>query len=325
MEAAWIENGKVSVTEKPDPEPLEDEVLLRPLLTGICRTDAELLQGYHGFRGIPGHEVAGVVCDANGHPRWQDARVVVEINKGCGKCSQCRRHGPRHCPSRKVLGIRDWPGAFARYMTAPVSNLHRIPDSLSLEEAVFTEPLAAALRITQQLHLPSSHRALVLGDGKLGLLAALALRFFVPRLVLAGKHPEKLRIAGDQDVTTYWVEPDRENRLVAELGRFDVVVEATGRETGILTALECVRPQGTLVLKTTSHRPSTLPLARAVVDEIHIVGSRCGDFRPALVFLENRWVNVHPLVEAVYPLEGFPDALEHARRPGALKVLVRMD
>jgi len=324
MRAVRFADGEISFVTLPRPRPGPNQVLLKPVLAGICNTDLELLQGYHAFHGVPGHEFVAVVAKAPGRPELLGRRVVCDINIGCGRCQWCAAGDPRHCETRRVIGILNWPGAYAGYLCAPAANLHLVDDAVSDEEAVFAEPLAAALEVAQQVHVTASLKMAILGDGKLGLLAALGLRHYNPGLLLAGKHPKNLAIAQRQGVATFQVKtPQAYKDLARELGLFDLVVEATGRPEGINHALSLVRPEGTIVVKTTSHEPSKIDLARVVVDEINILGSRCGDLALALDFLRNKWVKVRPLIEAIYPFARFKEAFARARRPGAKKVLIR--
>ncbi len=319
MLAVWLEGGRVEVRELPRPRPAPGEALVRVLLAGICNTDLELLAGYYGFAGVPGHEFVGLVEEAPSRPELVGRRVVAEINFGCGSCARCLAGDPRHCPERRALGIKDAPGAMAEYVALPAENLIPIDDSLGDRQAVFSEPLAAALEPSQQMRLTARQRLLVLGDGKLGLLCALGLRHWVPSLVLAGRHPHKLALAQAQGVATVLSSDPA-------LGdqRFEVVVEATGRPEGLAQALALVQPEGVVVAKTTSHQPSTLDLAKLVVDEVTLMGSRCGDMRLALHFLQNRLLAVEPLIQATYPLARAGEALAAAGRPGALKVLLEV-
>lgn len=324
MRAILFNDKTLSFIDKPPPRPDHGEVLIKPRMAGVCATDIELYKGYYGFSGVPGHEFVGTVVAAPGNPHLEGRRVVAEINIGCGQCRWCRVGERKHCEARRVIGIMNWDGAFSEYVKAPVENLHFVDDALGNEEAVFVEPLAAALQVSQQVHVTGSQQVVVLGDGKLGLLVALALRHYNPGVMLVGKHPEKLQIAGGQGVKTVHLKsPDSISRLVATLGPFDLVVEATGREEGINQALGLVRKKGVIVAKTTSHQLSKLALAKIVVDEITVVGSRCGDFALALEFLKNRWLEVAPLIEAIYGFSRFPQAFDHAMRPGAKKVLIR--
>ncbi|MCF8096068.1 MAG: alcohol dehydrogenase catalytic domain-containing protein [Desulfobacteraceae bacterium] len=301
----------------------QGEALVKVYMAGICGTDIEIFNGYAEFSGTPGHEFAGIVEAAPGYPELLGKRIVADINCGCGECRWCRHGDARHCESRRVIGIRGINGAFAEYLSVPVKNLHFIPDSVDNLRAVFAEPLAAALEIAQQIHIKNTDRVAVLGDGKMGLLAAIALKHYTGNLLLAGRYPEKLAIAEDQRIDTVRIgrkEPDKD--IARRLGQFDMVVEATGSPAGINTALALVRPKGRIIVKSTSRSPSQIDFSGVVVDEIHIVGSRCGDIDLALRFLEHRWVDVAALVEKIYPFSGFTEAFERARQKGSLKVLL---
>jgi threonine dehydrogenase-like Zn-dependent dehydrogenase len=325
LRALWLEGGRARLVELPRPEPGPGQAVVRPVVVGLCATDLELARGYQGFAGVPGHEVVGVVESSPERPELEGRRVAVEINFGCGACPACAAGDPRHCPGRRALGIRGAPGALAQAFAAPAANLLPLPPGLADREAVFAEPLAAALQPARQVHLATGTRLLVLGDGKLGLLCALGLRAWTPGLVLAGRHRDKLAIAAAQGVETALLEPGLSGPELAErLGRWEVVVEATGRPEGLEQALHLARPRGTVVAKTTLARPAPLDVARLVVEEITLVGSRCGEMGLALDFLARRRLRVEPLVEAVYPLEEAPAALEAAAAPGAKKVLVEV-
>ncbi|MGA7875827.1 MAG: alcohol dehydrogenase catalytic domain-containing protein [Desulfoferrobacter sp.] len=324
MKALQFKNKILSFVDKPKPMVNDHEVLIKPLVAGICNTDIELFEGYYHFDGIPGHEFVGIVDKSPGNPHLEGKRVVCEINIGCRDCRWCRIGSQRHCLSRRVIGIKDWDGAFAEYVKAPLENIHNVDETISNEIAVFVEPLAASLQLSQQIHIRSADRMAVLGDGKLGLLTALALRHCNPDLILIGKHRDKLAIASEQGVKTFH---RKSPELILELKRtrgcFAIVVDATGKAEGINEALELIRPEGTIVVKTTSHKPSSIQMSRIVVDEIKLLGSRCGDFGLALAFLKNKWVDVLPLVEATYEFHDFNAAFDHARRPGAKKILIK--
>lgn len=326
MKTVKFENKHIFLTEKPIPELMEGEVLIKVLMAGICATDIEILNGYAGFSGTPGHEFAGVVVKAPGCPELEGRRVTADINCGCGKCEWCRCGDSRHCRDRTVIGIRGRNGAFAEYLSAPLKNIHIIPEPLENFRAVFAEPLAAALEVTQQVHIKNSDRIAVLGDGKMGLLAALALRHHCACLVLAGRHPEKLAIASNKGIDTAQLNRgDSDKTATLRLGLFDIVIEATGSPDGINSALSLVRAEGTVIAKTTSRSLSRIDMSAVVVNEIHILGSRCGDIDLALRYLENRWVDVAPLVEKIYPFSGFTEAFKHTQRRGSLKVFLDME
>jgi alcohol dehydrogenase len=271
---------------------------VRVLLSGICNTDLELLRGYHGFAGIPGHEFVGVVEAPSSSPLF-GKRVVGEINLACHRCSWCARGLERHCPKRTVLGIRGHAGAHAEWLTLPERNLHAVPDALADEEAVFTEPLAAACEVLEQVRVDEMTRAAVLGAGKLGTLVAQVLRTTGADVDLLGRDDAPRR------------------------ARYDLVVEATGSPAGMPRAISLVRPRGTIVWKSTHHAPARFDAAPIVVDEITVVGSRCGPFAPALRLLAEKRVDVTPLLSAVRPLSDAPAALRLAARRGVKKVLLR--
>lgn len=297
-------------SDLPDPTPGPGEALVRVRLAGICRTDLEICRGYLGFRGTPGHEWVGEVLAAPDRT-LVGSRVVGEINFGCGACAACLSGLARHCATRRVQGIVAADGAFAERLAVPASVLHRVPDHLDDATAVFAEPVAAACEIMEQLGDVGGRRAVVLGDGKLGLLVAQALAAAGAQVTLAGHHPGKLAVAARLGVVTGSPEPGA-----------DLVVDATGSPAALAEALALVRPRGTIVLKTTVAAQHALDLAPAVVHEVTIVGSRCGPFTPALDALAAGRVRVAPLLEATYPLADGVAAFAHAARPGALKVLV---
>jgi threonine dehydrogenase-like Zn-dependent dehydrogenase len=293
-----------------EPIPAAGEALVRVRLAGICRTDLEITRGYLAFRGTPGHEWVGEVVAA-ADATWRGARVVGEINLGCGTCPACASGLARHCPHRRVTGIVGADGALADCLVVPLANLHRVPDAVADRDAVFTEPLAAAFEILDQVPTIAGTRAVVLGDGKLGLLVAQVLTGAGAHVQLAGRHEPKLRRARTLGVETGDPEPGA-----------DMVVDATGSPDGLVRALALVRPRGTIVLKTTVAAEHHLDLAPAVINEVSIVGSRCGRFAPALAALAAGRVAVAPLIDAVYPLDDALTAVAHAARPGTLKVLV---
>jgi threonine dehydrogenase-like Zn-dependent dehydrogenase len=296
------------------PSLTDSMALVRVRLAGICSTDLQILKGYMGFRGVPGHEFVGEVCQ--GPSGLMGKRVVGEINFACGHCAYCLQGLARHCLDRRVMGILGADGTFAEYVALPAKNLYPVPDTVDDESAVFTEPLAAAFEILEQIHIKPSDDVLVLGDGKLGLLCAQVLHTAGARVTLVGKHVKKLTIARKLGISSI---------LADELGQLkaDVVVEASGSTAGLTRALSVVRPRGTLVLKSTVTEPHTLSLAALVVNEICVVGSRCGLFSPALRALSSKAISVAPLIEKAYSLAAGTDAAAHAAQPGALKILLR--
>jgi alcohol dehydrogenase len=300
VQALVFEKGRASVREMRAPAARAGSVRVRVLFSGICNTDLELRRGYHGFSGIPGHEFVGVVDAPAGSP-WLGKRVVGEINLGCGRCDWCRRGFSRHCPKRTVLGIRGHAGAHAEFLTLPEGNLREVPPEIPDREAVFVEPLAAACEILDQVEVSGKTRAAVLGVGKLGTLAAAVLE-------QAGASVARL---------------GRSSRTTKATGSFDLVVETTGSPEGMPRALALVRPRGTIVWKTTHHAPARFDAAPLVVNEVTVVGSRCGRFEPALELLRTRRVDVRPLLSAEYPLSRARSALSEAARRGVRKVLLR--
>lgn len=320
MKAAWLEDGLIKLVDRPDPEPGPGQAVVKVDLAGICRTDLELAAGYYNFKGTPGHEFAGRVISSPDDPTWLNRRVVAAINSGCGRCRFCQSGLERHCPDRLALGIKGWAGALAEMVRIPLANLYPVPDSVADREAVFTEPLAAALRIADQIDLGRHDRLAVLGDGKLGLLIALALKDLHPELILFGRHKTKLDLARRQGVTVKLVGDDFP---WSKQDKFNLVVEATGRPNGLSLALELVNPLGTVVVKSTTAKPTPVDLSRLVVNEINLIGSRCGDMARGLAALEANRLDPIPLIEAEYPLDQIDQAMAQAGRPGALKVLVR--
>ncbi|HXV48044.1 MAG TPA: alcohol dehydrogenase catalytic domain-containing protein [Candidatus Binatia bacterium] len=288
--------------------------LVKVHLAGICSTDLQILKGYMGFTGVPGHEFVGSVSE--GPSDWIGKRVVGEINFGCGSCDYCRRDLGRHCPNRSVMGILNADGAFAEYLAVPAENLHAVPDNISDEEAVFAEPLAAAFEILTQIQLDPSDEVLVLGDGKLGNLCAQVVRLTGAKVTALGKHADKLQLIKNAGVRT--IELSGWKPRV-----FDVVVEATGSSSGFELALSAVRPRGTVILKSTIAGTLQLSLAPIVINEINVIGSRCGPFADALEALAARRVSVTPLIEKIYSITDGVEALRQAGRTGARKILLR--
>ncbi len=309
MLAVHLEDGAVTVCDVPRPERSAGYALLRLLLAGICNTDLELQRGYYGFSGTPGHEFVAEVVEADS-PALIGKRVVGEINLACGSCDWCRRGLGRHCPSRTVLGIVNHPGAFAEFLILHERNLHVLPDAVSNERAVFTEPLAAACEILDQVAIPRAEPVAVLGDGKLGLLVALALNAHGYAVHLFGHHEEKLRIAARAGVKPALDGP----------AQYGFVVEATGNPEGLRAAVAKTRPRGTVFLKSTVHNAVALDMAPVVVNEITLVGSRCGRFEAALRLLNA--IPVEQMISARFPLCEAARAFETAARPDALKVLL---
>jgi alcohol dehydrogenase len=302
------------------PVPPPEEALVRVKLAGICNTDLEIVRGYMGFQGVLGHEFVGVVEEcADTAQQCRESlvgqRVVGEINCYCGECPTCRAGASTHCPTRTTLGIWGRDGAFADYLSLPVANLHTVPETVSDETAVFVEPLAAALEILEQVQVKPTDRVVVLGDGKLGLLVAQVLGLTGCDLVVGGRHEEKLAILQRRGIDA---------RLADELpaDRADVVVDCTGHPSGFAAACGLVKPRGILVLKSTFHGDVEVNLSMLVVDEVTLIGSRCGPFAPALRLLERGLVDVESLISATYLLDDGLAAFEQAQEKGTLKVLL---
>jgi alcohol dehydrogenase len=314
MVSVCLENGKVLVRKQARPRRPEGFALIRLLYGGICNTDIELQRGYYGFHGTPGHEFVGEVVEAD-DGRWIGERVVGEINLACGKCTWCARGLGRHCPTRRVLGIVKQPGAFREFLTLPERNLRRVPREIPSEEAVFVEPLAAACEILDQVKIPRGAPVAVLGDGKLGLLASQVLEAHGAQVHLYGRHKEKLRIARQAGVST-----EIEKKL--PVAKYPFVVEATGSSEGLRQAVQMTQPRGTVIMKSTVHGLVAIDSAPVIVNEITLVGSRCGRFEPALQLLKSRKVRVDAMISEVLPLTKAPQAFRAAATPGVLKVLL---
>ena len=324
MQALWLENNQLDLRGVSKPEKA-GEALVRIRLAGICGTDLELVKGYYPFTGIPGHEFVGEIVDvypteAALSPVTRRAllgkRVVGEINASCGTCEQCQNGRPSHCENRSVLGITNRDGIFAEYTTLPLENLHMVPDSIPDEMAVFTEPLAAALEIQQQVQIHPTDRVLLIGAGRLGQLIAQTLALTGADLRVVARHPLQQKLLVDRGI-----KPIDEAEIQPR--RWDIVVEATGSPDGFNLARKAIRPRGTLVMKSTYKGDMTINLSAIVVDEINIVGSRCGPFAPALRLMQQKKVDPSVIIAAEYRLSESLLAFDHAAQRGMLKVLVR--
>jgi alcohol dehydrogenase len=305
---ALVFDGRLSYRDDyPVPTPAPGEVLVRVRRAGICNTDVEITKGYMDYRGVLGHEFVGSLPDGS--------RVVGEINAADGTCDTCRRGDVTHCPQRSVLGILKRDGAMAEYLTLPAGNLHRVPDAVSDTQAVFVEPLAAAVEITDRLHIRPSQRVAVIGDGKLGLLVAQVLQLTGCDLRVLGRHARKLAILRRRGIPTL-------DTPAEGYGRFDVAVDCSGRPSGLDLGRALLRPRGTLVLKSTFHGTQEVITAPFVIDEIAVMGSRCGPFEPALRLLGRRLIDVDTLLDAEYPIEQGEEAFKRAMTPGTLKVQI---
>lgn len=317
MQAVWLENNALSLRDVPIPELLAGEALVRVRMAGICATDLALVKGYYPFSGIPGHEFVGEIVQSPDQPERLGERVVGEINVGCGSCVSCAAGRSSHCERRTVLGLVDRNGAFAEYLRLPSQNLIKVPDTIGDDAAVFVEPLAAALEIRQQIKISSTDCVLVLGAGRLGQLIAQTLVLTGCNLQIAARHSNQRKLLAARDL--HWIE----ERAIQE--RFyDVVVEATGSAEGFALARSAVRPRGAVVLKSTYKRLIQVNLSSLAVDEITLVGSRCGPFAPALRLIEKKMVDPTILIERRYNLDNALDAFAKAAQTGVLKVILQM-
>lgn len=321
MKALVYDNELKLDKNYPNPTVKDNEVLIKTSMVGICNTDYEITQGYMGYKGVIGHEFVGVVYEVgkNVDKNLLNKRVVGEINCACNDCSWCHQGLQRHCPNRSTLGIWQKDGCFSEYFTLPKENVIEISDNIDDTTATFTEPLAAAYEILEQVHIKPDAKVAILGDGKLGLCISLVFSALNIDYIHIGKHEEKLAISKNLGAKTMLLSEIKEE----DKKSFDVVVEATGSTGGFETSASLVKPRGTLVLKSTIVAREGLNLASIVVDEVNIVGSRCGQFKPILRLLEKGKIDVKPLVSAVYGVDEFEKAFEENSKRGSLKVLVR--
>jgi 2-desacetyl-2-hydroxyethyl bacteriochlorophyllide A dehydrogenase len=317
MQAIWLEEQTLRFREDvPVPTPGKGEALIKILLAGLCSTDLELVRGYYPFSGIPGHEFVGRVVSSPSDPSWIEKRVVGEINIACGKCDTCKSGLNRHCERRKTLGIHDWNGVFAEYMVLPLANLHVVPTHIPDDAAVFTEPLAAAHEILDQISLSTSDRVLLIGAGRLGQLIASVFHGAGSQLDVLARHTRQreLLVRGNINVID---KEDINNKS------YHVVVEATGTADGFEVAMKSIRPRGRIILKSTYKGNVEVNFSRIVVDEITLIGSRCGSFEPALGLLSRGEIDPRQLIDATYSLDQGLPAFEHASKSGVLKVLIQ--
>lgn len=319
MKALRFENSRLNVAEIAKPTG-EKETVVRVLKSGICNTDLEIVRGYANFQGTIGHEFVGVVEESLDAPELIGKRVVGEINAGCGECDWCRQGDSRHCPDRTVLGIIERDGAHAEFLTLPSRNLLEVPTIVSNDQAVFVEPLAAAFGITEQIELFPETRVAVIGDGKLGNLCAQSLALKSRNVCLVGKHAEKLALVERRGIEGVLLENAHKMKRF-----FDVVVEASGSKSGFSLALDLLKPRGRLVLKSTFHGEAEWQAWRVVVDEITVVGSRCGRFQPALELLANQAIDVESLISENFSLNDGVRALRKAEQKGVMKVILSME
>lgn len=319
MKAVIFDETLKYVEDYEKPTPKQGEALIKVTYGGVCNTDKEITKGYMGYKGILGHEFTGVVEEINDEDQTLlGKRVVGEINLGCKNCEWCAKDLERHCPNRSTLGILAKDGCFAEYVTLPLSNLIEIPENVPDEQAVFVEPLAAGLEILEQMHIQPCQKVMVLGDGKLGLLTALALNACGLDVLIVGKHQNKLDIAKNQGVKT---------QLLSEFEqapKFDVVVEATGSITGFETSVNCVKPRGTLVLKSTIAASKELNLAPIVINEITILGSRCGRFEPAMRLIASGKIDFSQMISKISPIEQAINAFDANNAKDTIKILLKI-
>ncbi len=317
MKGLWLENQQLIFRDDlPMPSPGDGEALVKVRLAGICATDLEMVQGYYPFTGIPGHEFVGEVEDSPDNPEMVGKRVVGEINITCGECDHCRRGNRTHCRNRSVLGIKNWNGVFAEYIIIPNSNLHVVPDVIPDEIAVFTEPLAAALEIQEQIHIKPEDRVLLVGAGRLGQLIAQTLALNPCHLQVLTRHTNQKKILVENEIEVV------DEKQITE-GGYDVVIDATGSPQGFEIARHAVKPRGVMVIKSTYKGELSLNLSSIVVDEITLVGSRCGPFEPALRCLAGTFINPTSLVDSIYKIEEGLTAFIQAAKPGVFKVLLK--
>ena len=317
MKGLWLENKNLGLrADLPMPALENDEVLIKVLLAGICATDLEMVKGYYPFAGVPGHEFVGRVLDANGHAEIEGKRVIADINISCGTCERCLNLQPHHCLDRRTLGIYQYDGVFAEYVKLPVRNLFLVPDSVTDIQASFSEPVAAAIRILDQVHITPSHRVIVVGAGRLGLLIAQVLRNTECDLSVVVRRSEIAAILDKMGIKAVY--PDQ-----LKSGQADIVVEATGSPSGFEFSCSLLRAGGTLVMKSTFANDVHVNLSKLVVDEISFVGSRCGNVEAGLRALERGFVQVDEMVDSVYLLDQGLVAFDRASQPGVLKVIIK--
>ena len=315
MKATFFD-GKKMILDKNYPDPNFNETLVRVSLAGICGTDLEILDGYMQYNGILGHEFVGIVEKSN-NSNLIGKRVVGEINAGCGKCDSCIKGMERHCPTRTVLGILKRNGSFAEFISLPEKNLHVIPDSISDEQAVFVEPLAAAFEINEQISMKPEWNVAVVGDGKLAQLIIQVIKLICSNITCFGKHENKLQGLVQSGIKIKLGIESTDEQL------FDLVVEATGSNSGFTDTMKLVKPRGTVVLKSTIASRENLDLTPTIINEITLIGSRCGLFKPAIDALASQTISVDSMIDSTFSLEKFEDAIVHAKKPNTLKVFLK--
>lgn len=313
---ALVFDGKKLTLDRDFNKPNKGESLVKVTLSGICGTDLEILRGYMSYLGIPGHEFVGTVVDSPNRD-LVGKKVVGEINVGCQNCPSCKNGLERHCPNRTVLGILNRGGGFAEFLSLPEKNLHVVPDIISDEQAVFVEPLAAAFEILEQVKIEPDSKIATVGDGRLAQLITRVLRLSSNDITCFGKHKNKLKKLEKLGIKT------RMDILQSDEHSFDIVVDATGRESGFFDAMKLIKPRGTVILKSTMSSQNKLDLSQTVVNEVTFIGSRCGPFRPAIDALASGIIQVDDLIDSVFPLEEFESAFEQAAKSDSLKVMLK--
>jgi alcohol dehydrogenase len=332
---ALVYDGELSFfSMHPLPPRKTGEALIKVLLAGICRTDMEILNGYRDFKGVLGHEFVGLVEDSS-NASLIGKKVVGEINIGCGTCPMCRKGIKEHCTERKAMGISGKDGCFADYLTLPEDNIHVIPEEMGADRAIFTEPLAAVFNILDSIRIKPTDNVAIIGDGRLGLLTAQAMKMVGADVVVLGHHKKKLSILEWMGIDTclllgvdrkeVLVRNSRGAETVLENARYDVLVECSGSRSGLEVAQLLVAPRGHLVLKSTLADEARLDLNFAVVNEIRIIGSRCGPFEPALRAIKRGLIEVRPLISARFPLEEWQSAFEMVKKPDTLKIIFEIN
>lgn len=316
MKALSFDGKNLSEVECPIPKPAANEVLIKTIFAGICNTDLEIMEGYMKFQGIPGHEFVGKVAESP-DLNFMGKQVVGEINLACGKCDFCLQGLGMHCSHRSVLGIKDKDGVFAEYLTLPIQNVHVVPSEIDKLKAVFVEPLAAACEVMEQIHILPDYRVLVIGDGKLAQLIARVLNLYTDNLLIVGKHPQKIELLTQNNIPAVHL-----NDFRPEKTKYHVVVEATGNWDGWGMAMELVRPRGFVVLKSTYVGAQSFNPAPLVINEVAVIGSRCGPFKKALYHLQKETVDPLDLVTKVLPFSKWQKAFELAKKPDTLKVIL---
>ena len=321
MKALVYNNGLKLDKNYPNPDVKDNEVLIKTTIVGICNTDYEITKGYMGYQGVLGHEFVGIVekVGANVDKSWMGKRVVGEINLACNDCNWCHRSLQRHCPNRQTLGIYKKDGCFSEYFTLPYQNILEVKDSISDEIAVFTEPLAAAYEIIEQVHFKPNDRVAVVGDGKLGLCISTIFNAMNIDFTHIGKHADKLELSKKMGAKTKLLSEIDNN----DIKSYDVVVEATGSTGGFETSANLTKPRGILVLKSTITAKEGLNLSGIVVDEITIIGSRCGQFKPVLRLMEKGRIDTKPLISGIYSVDDFEEAFKKNSDKNSIKILVK--